>query len=78
VWEYYDITTNMWIPMTTIAFTLAGGRDDGYRAYSQKENLTEGLWRVTVKVDSKRIFGRMKFYIKKDGGDVGEIVNVKL
>jgi type II secretory pathway component PulF len=42
-----------------------------------KENITEGLWRVTVKVDEKRIVGRMKFYIKKsDGGE--EMVNRRL
>lgn len=78
VWEYYDTVKNVWIPVTTISFTLAGGREDGYRAYSQKENLTEGLWRVTVKVDSKRIVGRMKFYIKNDTGNVGGLVDVKL
>jgi hypothetical protein len=78
VWEYYDESTKKWTEMTTISFTLAGGREDGYRAYSQKENLTEGLWRVTVKVDSKRIVGRMKFYIKKDEGNNGEMIDIKL
>jgi hypothetical protein len=77
VWEYYDENTKQWVPKTTIAFTLSGGRDDGYRAFSQKENVAEGLWRVTVKVDDKRIVGRMKFYIVKDDGEE-EMVNVKL
>lgn len=76
VWEYYDPTTKKWVEKTTISFTLAGGREDGYRAYSQKENLLEGLWRVSVKVDSKRIVGRMKFYIVR--GENKEQVNVKL
>jgi hypothetical protein len=78
VWEYYDITQGKWVELTTIAFTLAGGREDGYRAYSQKENVFEGLWRVTVKVDSKRIVGRMKFYIKKDSGNEEEIIRLRL
>lgn len=77
-WEYYDKTTYRWVEKTTIAFTLAGGREDGYRAYSQKENVTEGLWRVTVKVDSKRIVGRKKFYIKEEVGKTSETVEVKL
>lgn len=77
VWEYYDESTKQWAEKTTIAFTLAGGREDGYRAFSQKENVTEGLWRVTVKVDDKRIVGRMKFYITKTEGE-GELVKVKL
>jgi len=65
VWEEYDETKHEWIERTRIEFTLAGGREDGYRAYSKKENVAEGLWRVTVKVDDKRIVGRAKFYIKK-------------
>ena len=77
VWEYYDESTKQWVEKTTVAFTLAGGREDGYRAFSQKENVTEGLWRVTVKVDDKRIVGRMKFYITKSEGEEG-LVNVKL
>lgn len=65
VWEYYDPTKRSWVERTKVAFTLAGGRKDGYRAYSKKENVQEGLWRVTVKVDDKRIVGRTTFYIKK-------------
>jgi hypothetical protein len=64
VWEYYDESKNKWVISTVIPFTLSGGREDGYRAYSHKENIFEGLWRVTVKVDEKRIVGRVKFYIK--------------
>ncbi len=63
LWEYYDESLGEWVPSTVISFTLSGGREEGYRAYSKKENVTGGLWRVTVKVDSKRVVGRMKFYI---------------
>jgi hypothetical protein len=77
VWEKYDAATNKWLPVTVIAFTLDGGRENGYRAYSQKENITEGLWRVTVKVDTKRIVGRSKFYIKKDE-ERKELVRINL
>ncbi len=66
VWEYYDVATKTWKEVARIEFTLAGGRQDGYRAYSHKENVTEGLWRVTVKVDDKRVVGRVKFKIVKD------------
>lgn len=65
VWEYYDEEQSKWIESTVIPFTLSGGRENGYRAYSHKEAIFEGLWRVTVKVDDKRIVGRMRFYIKK-------------
>lgn len=64
VWEYYDPQLLRWVEKSTVAFTLAGGREDGYRAYSKKETVQSGLWRVSVKVDAKRIIGRLKFYIK--------------
>lgn len=65
VWEYYDDSKNRWVESTVISFTLDGGREDGYRAYSHKENITEGKWRVTVKVDEKRIVGRVSFVVIK-------------
>jgi hypothetical protein len=77
VWEEYDEATHSWIERTRIEFTLAGGREDGYRAYSKKENVTDGLWRVTVKVDDKRIVGRAKFYIKKTDNQT-ELIQIKL
>ncbi|MEN9881126.1 MAG: hypothetical protein RLZZ308_309 [Candidatus Parcubacteria bacterium] len=76
VWEYYDETLKKWTTLATISFTLSGGREDGYRAYSHKEHLLEGLWRVTVKVDAERIVGRKMFYIKK--GDTGKLLEKKL
>ena len=65
VWEYYDEVEKRWTEKSTISFTLSGGRESGYRAYSYKENTVDGLWRVTVKVDDKRIVGRSKFYVKQ-------------
>ena len=65
VWEYYNEETKKWEVSSVISFTLEGGRENGYRAYSYKENAGDGLWRVTVKVDEKRVVGRMKFKIKK-------------
>ena len=63
VWEYYDNNKKSWIASTKITYTLEGGRTSGYRAYSHKENVTEGLWRVTVLVDDNRVIGRISFTI---------------
>ncbi len=65
VWEYYDTTTGNWILAMKIAFDIQGGREEGYRAFSNKENITDGLWRVTVKIGDKRIIGREKFRVIK-------------
>lgn len=70
VWEYYDADTNVWLPSSTIPFTLAGGRENGYRAYSYKENSTEGLWRVSVKVGGNRIVGQVKFRVIRSDAPV--------
>ena len=76
VWEYYDKEKNQWITSTTIAFNVTGGRGSGYRAYSKKENVSPGMWRVTVKVDDNRIVGRQRFYIEEGVG--AEVEEVKL
>lgn len=76
VWEKYDYDTASWIPSTTISFSLTGGRSEGYRAYSKKENISPGLWKVTVKVDNNRIIGQMKFKIEK--GDSVAVEEIRL
>jgi uncharacterized membrane protein len=72
VWEYYDREKREWVEVTKVSFTLSGGREGGYRAYSHKENIKEGLWRVTVKVDEERIVGRTTFTIQE--GKAGELI----
>lgn len=76
VWEYYDPVENRWVTSSTISFEVSGGRKDGYRAYSKKENVIPGLWRVTVKVDDNRIIGRMRFIIEK--GNQPELKEIRL
>ncbi len=76
VWEYYDAATNKWIPSTTISFNLSGGRNEGYRAYSKKEHIVPGKWRVTVKAGDNRIVGRMTFTIQAGGN--ASVVEEKL
>jgi uncharacterized membrane protein YgdD (TMEM256/DUF423 family) len=76
VWEYYDPATDKWVTSTTVSFEVSGGRAEGYRAYSKKENVTPGLWRVTVKVDNNRIIGRMRFYIEE--GENVELKEIRL
>jgi hypothetical protein len=65
VWEQYDEKTKQWVERTVVPFGLEGGRKDGYRAYSFKESMEEGLWRVSVKVDAKRVVGRYTFIVER-------------
>lgn len=62
-WQYRD-SKGRWISTSKVSFPISGGREDGYRGYSFRGNLTEGLWRVDVKTKSGQIIGRKTFKIK--------------
>lgn len=65
VWEYYDESRKTWVSSTIISYTTEGGRSTGYRAYSHKENIKEGLWRVTIRSGNSRVVGRVKFRVTR-------------
>lgn len=60
-WYFFDSSNSRWIKITEVPITISGGRDDGYRGYSQKSNITKGLWRVDVTNTKGQIIGRLKF-----------------
>lgn len=47
-WSYYNPETATWQVMDEIAYEIVGGRDNGFRGYSYKENVIDGLWKVEV------------------------------
>jgi len=62
-WEYFDEKKLRWIPAGTFSFGIAGGRDEGYRGYTNKNNLFEGEWRVNVTTSFGQTIGRVRFEI---------------
>src|SRR3989338_2364194 len=66
-WSFFDETTEDWVSSTVIGFPISGGRKDGYRGYSVKENIFPGKWRVDVETLRGQIVGRFVFTVK-DGG----------
>jgi hypothetical protein len=42
-----------------IPIKISGGREGGYRAYSFKQGLGPGDWRVDVEAEDGRIIGRV-------------------
>jgi hypothetical protein len=62
-WEYYDSKNKKWVKTTKIPFSIFGGRNEGYRGYSLKQNLNEGVWRVLTKTSNGQIIGSEKFEI---------------
>jgi len=62
-WQKYDENTNNWATMGTINLAVLGGRGQGYRTYSTKENPEAGKWRVNVETPRGQIIGRLYFNV---------------
>jgi Protein of unknown function (DUF2914) len=63
-WQYFDEKSARWVPVSRIRFPIIGGRQEGYRGYSVKSNVFEGVWRVDVETEYGQLIGRKRFVIK--------------
>ena len=62
-WQYFDDAEKKWVTASNISFPITGGRDEGYRGYSFKEDIFPGKWRVDVVTARGQIVGRVNFTI---------------
>lgn len=62
-WQYRDKKTGEWTNDLRITFPVVGGRDLGYRAYSQKFAATKGEWRILVTTAEGHTLGIHRFDI---------------
>lgn len=62
-WQHFDVATKEWTTLSTQQFPINGGRDGGYRGYSQKSSLTAGQWRVNVRTQYGQLIGRVSFTV---------------
>ncbi len=60
-WEYFYPKTGHWITVSRVSFPLAGGREDGYRGFSQKQVLEPGQWRCDIETAEGQLIGRITF-----------------
>lgn len=58
-WQYRQ--DKEWVTTNRVVFPITGGRDDGFRGYSQKTNLFDGAWRVSVETERGQVIGRVRF-----------------
>lgn len=61
-WRYYDAKEG-WVTRSRIGFNLSGGRKDGYRGYTYKQNLQPGEWSVAVETENGRTVTLHRFEI---------------
>ncbi|MBX3301544.1 MAG: DUF2914 domain-containing protein [Nitrospira sp.] len=58
-WHFRPNDTKPFMRADRIPIKISGGRDGGYRAYSFKQGLDPGDWRVDVETEDGRIIGRV-------------------
>ncbi len=66
-WYYRPNTTRPFIHADKIPLKISGGREGGYRAYSFKQRLDPGDWRVDVEAEDGRILGRVSVLVVEQG-----------
>jgi hypothetical protein len=62
-WQRYDEGERKWVTTNTVTFSINGGRDGGYRGYSEKSGVSEGTWRVNVLTQYGAGIGRVSFNV---------------
>jgi len=61
-WEHYNKKAG-WQTLSHIGFNLSGGRDNGFRSYTFKQNLPVGDWRVSVETENEKTVAVHEFTI---------------
>ncbi len=62
-WQKYNDLTHAWETIAVAAFSIAGGRDNGYRGYSSLQ-VSGGLWRVSIETLNGGVLGRISFTVE--------------
>ncbi|MDT0688028.1 DUF2914 domain-containing protein [Autumnicola psychrophila] len=63
-WQWYNPKTGRWEITEDIGFEVTGGRDNGYRGFTYKNNLKEGKWEVRIITQEELLLGVVDFVIK--------------
>ena len=69
-WQYYNEVSGDWVSVTRVTYSISGGREGGYRGFSEKSNLSPGKWRVDVKTERGQIIGRVSFDLEVAEGEI--------
>jgi hypothetical protein len=65
-WRWKNPQTGKWAQADRIGYEITGGRDDGYRGFTYKSNIADGLWRVDVITEEGQILGVIRFEVETD------------
>src|SRR5690606_11299362 len=63
-WKWLNPATEKWEIVEDIAYEIKGGRTGGYRGYTYKNNVKNGIWKVEViTVEEELVLGIVDFEI---------------
>lgn len=62
-WEQYDSHKNSWTTKALVSYPIVGGREQGYRGYSNMRITEAGSWRVTIETSDGRVMERLPFTV---------------
>lgn len=62
-WQYKDSATKNWKTTNRFNLPIVGGRDGGFRTFSEKFNIAPGHWRVNVLTTRGQVIGRIRFNV---------------
>jgi len=65
-WKWKNPATGEWQVSDDIYYEITGGRDRGYRGFTYKNNVREGLWQVDVITREGLVLGIVNFEIVMD------------
>ncbi len=63
-WQWLDPVKG-WQSQQRVSVNIAGGRDDGYRYYTNKTNPRPGQWQVNIQTFDGRAIGRVRFAVEQ-------------
>jgi hypothetical protein len=64
-WLYWS-DKNGWLPSDAIAMPIEGGREEGFRGITQKNNFQPGRWRVQIETLDDRVVGQINLQVEAD------------
>lgn len=64
-WQYFDEKKGRWTQQNRFSYTIAGGRDGGYRGYSVRQNPAAGKWRCSIQNERGQTLGAINFTVTK-------------
>lgn len=63
-WMWFDEKLDDWKIIEDIGYEIIGGRDNGFRGYTYKNNIWNGEWKVEVVTEEDLVLGVVNFNIK--------------